>query len=577
MKKSFLWGIGLGLFSLTAPTTAHAQFPQMSAPSNSPALQQNSFRPTSFPVPAVNAGSRVSVQGYNTTPAVQTGWVGPSNNQVRLVQNSVPGTGANHQHVPLPSVGDSLAPVQQNAVPSIPSLGSGAASHTHVPGCGCAACSSQMSAGSDYGNQMYGQPSYDQPIYQQPGLSHSQIYSSPQNHAPHAQEIVYGGTVGPQGFRGIGTRLGKPMRFGGNASHWFGGVTGLAFNRIDDQKVRLSNNSNMPTDPFLRTSDARVGTAGGVQFTLGKYFNCGRNAIAMTYWGLFPDENSLTVTQGAGGNLRSELPFTTLGPGGGAATLHGLTMPGDNVYDWYDGAAAHRIRRNYEVNNLEISLLGFGLGGAAAAPGSVGNCLSCLGGPGAGLQGACCSRLRLGWSAGVRWFRFNDFLEYATSDTDTVFGNTADDVYYRNDVTNDLVGFQLGSQLAYCLTDRVNLYMGSRFGVYGNHMQYDTYVGNTTTAATILAPGSTYDTRPFDYDFSRTDVAFLGEIDAGLAVRVTKCWSANFGYRALGASGIATAVGQIPQSFARPDDFGHINNTSSLILHGAYFGATCNF
>ncbi len=59
------------------------------------------------------------------------------------------------------------------------------------------------------------------------------------------------------------------------------------------------------------------------------------------------------------------------------------------------------------------------------------------------MTGAQCSRLRLSMLGGIRWFRYNDYLEYAASDTDTVFGTGADDVYYRNTLRNDLVGFQL--------------------------------------------------------------------------------------------------------------------------------------
>ena len=540
MKKTFLWSIGLGLASVAGSSSAHAQLNL--GPHN------GAFGTNSYPVPSVaNGYQQVSTQGYTTTAPAQSGYIGPQAGQIRMVSQSLPsGQAAAHQHIPAP-----IAPIPQGnmGVPHVPQhaapLYQNAGPAPAVSG-DCSTCNTGMVFAP-------ASESYGQPIYQ--------------SYQPNS---VYTPIVG-------GFNTGRVRQFGGNASHWFGGVNALVFKQVDGQKVRLTNDSTNPTDAALSTRDARPNTIGGVQFMIGKYFNCGKSALTASYWGLYPSEREVVITPGAGGNLRSELPFTDLGPGGAPATLHGITMPGQNVYDWYDGAAAHRLVRDQEFNNVEINLLGWGLGCAAVAPNAVGNCRECLGGPGAGLIPAQCSRLRLNWLAGIRWLRFNDYFEYATSETDTFFGTGADDFYYSNDVTNDLVGFQLGQFSTFCLTDRVNLIAGSRFGIYGNHMQYATRAGTAFQDATIVGAGSSYDGDPFNFRFSRTDVAFLGELDAGMAFRITRCWSANVGYRAIAASGIATAVGQIPQNFVNVNDIGHINNGDSLILHGAYFGATCNF
>ncbi len=34
----------------------------------------------------------------------------------------------------------------------------------------------------------------------------------------------------------------------------------------------------------------------GFEVFLGRYFNCGRNAITASYWGLFPEDEMATVT-----------------------------------------------------------------------------------------------------------------------------------------------------------------------------------------------------------------------------------------------------------------------------------------
>ncbi len=393
-----------------------------------------------------------------------------------------------------------------------------------------------------------------------------------------ARVVQCGRILRAGGHGHLGHGLHSRLAYGGGPSTIFAGGGVLFFNRQDDRYVRLTNDSAMPTNAVLSTRSARIGAAPGVQGFVGKYINCGRNAIIGSYWGLFPDSESASVMPGPGGNLRSTLPFTTLGPGGAPATLAGLTMPAQNVYDWYDGAAAHRIVRENEIHNIELSLLGFGIGGASVSP--AGSCCdpcpTCMGGWNSNLAPACASRLRLGWLAGVRWMRFNDYMEYATSETDTLFNYGADDFFYRNRVVNDLVGFQLGGYGSYCIGKRANLYAGSKFGVYGNHMQFDTFAGTATQAATVVS-GNAYNGQAYNLMASRTDIAFLGEGDVGLSYRIGRCWSANVGYRAVAVSGLATAVGQIPYRFEDLMDVQRINNSSSLLLHGIYFGGSYNF
>jgi hypothetical protein len=367
----------------------------------------------------------------------------------------------------------------------------------------------------------------------------------------------------------------------------FGGVGGLIMQAEDTDYQRLTYDSNMPTEALMTTQSAEIGPSGGFEVFFGRYFNCGRNAIMASYWSLLDNSAMASVMPGPGENLRSDLPFTTLGPGGAPASMAGLTMPAQNVYDWYDGAAAHRLRRSNSFNNLEVNLLGFGLGGAALTGWGGGccdpcgsacgtGCGNCIGGPNAPLTPSMCSRLRFTWLAGIRWFQFRDAMEYATSETDTMFGTSADDFYYRNYVTNDLVGFQVGGLGSFCVTRRISLFAGPKFGIYGNNISYDTYAGTTTTPATVVSSNA-YNGMPYDLDASTCQLAFLGEFNTGIGIRLTRCWSAYAGYRAIGATGVATATGMIPMSFANVGAVTHIDNTDSLLLHGAFFGGAYNF
>jgi hypothetical protein len=437
-------------------------------------------------------------------------------------------------------------------------------------------------------------------------------------------------------------------------SPWIFGAGALLFTRFDDQRVKLTSDPTNSEFPLMTTSDARMKATGGFQTSVGRYFGDGRYAMVGTYWGVFSNPQSFTVLDpgapgggaGGGGYLRTNLPFT-LNPVG---TPYGITMPGDTVYNWFDGSAvgggrafAQRITRDQQFHNIELNFFSFALGGGArqsygggggfggggfgvggfgggsgggfgsggygsggfggggggfgggrlggsGAYGSNGACgdpcgnscntcsTPCSGptGPCAPWYGAQCSKLRINMYGGVRWFRFKDSLDYASSSTNAIFGDEASDIAYRNNVTNDLVGFQLGSMANWCTGTRMNLFAGTGFGVYGNHIQTNTFAGTNTQAATIFGNG-TFDGRPYDYTNSLNDVAFLAEGNLGTGIRLSRGLTANIGYRVVGVNGVATAIGQIPRDFSNGHDINRVNNTNSLLLHGLVLGAAYNF
>ncbi len=196
-------------------------------------------------------------------------------------------------------------------------------------------------------------------------------------------------------------------------------------------------------------------------------------------------------------------------------------------------------------------------------------------GPCAPITGAQCSRLRLTLLGGMRWFRFGDYMEYASSDDDAIFGN-GDDFYYRNTIRNDLVGAQIGGRLTYCTGRRLNLYTGSKFGVFGNRITYDTFAGTATDTAIVFSDNS-YDGQAYNFSSATTELALLGEGEVGLGWRLSPCWTLNGGYRLIGISGIATAPGQIPTDFTLTNDVQRIRHNDSLILHGVSLGAMYNW
>lgn len=537
---------------------------------------------------------------------------------------------------PLPNSQTSLAAYAQGNV-----VGSGIATdHVHVPGIPATenpVLNTQYQSAPQYAAPPV--PQYEQPMtsaQQSVPQAYATPYAAPAptqtsscpacntgNCSAHGVGMAQGGMVASPSYGGAESCYAEPAMSCGPAinspSPWIFGASGLLFNRVDDQYVRLTSDSAMPSDSLLSTADARMQATGGIEVSGGRYFCDGRYAIIGTYWGIFSNPQTAAVTTPGGGNLRSNLPFTLRNPNDTAVpgNPYGIGMPAQYVYDWYDGAFAHRVVRDSQFNNVELNFFSFALGGGARQPydagcgtggvlggrfagsgranygnGAYGSCgdpcatscepttcaTPCGGptGPCAPWYGAQCSKLRLNMYGGVRWFQFRDSLEYAASQTDNVYGVTADDFYYRNGVRNDLVGFQLGSTANWCTGTRLNLYAGTAFGIYGNRMTASTYAGTTDTAATIVSANS-FNGNAYNYNSSLTDVAFLGEGNLGAGVRICRGWTANLGYRVVGVNGVATAVGQIPRDFSLANDVQRINNNNSLILHGLVMGAMYNF
>lgn len=597
MKKTWFRGLAITLGAFSLPTVASAQY------SNG------------------NTGTGLSASSFNANApgsALRT-FMGPGS------------TGSNA----------TLAGYSQNGA-----VGSGVTDgHVHVPalqGANNSVLNSQYQVAPGYSAPMV-QPYEQVPPPPQVQQHVQPMYASPQPipHASHKASCpaCNSGNCAAHGVGGAGGQIVSPIpSYGsdascyeptpnfapamGSPSPWIFGAGALLFTRFDDEHVRLTSDPTMPTDALLSTSDARMRATGGFQASAGRYFGNGKYALIGSYWGVFSNPQTATVMDpGAvgpgGGYLRSNLPFT-LNPTGAPV---GVSMPGDTIYNWYDGsfagrAFAQRIVRDQQFHNIELNFFSFALGGGARQPfdngcgtgcggggllgggghlgrrhagayGSHGDacgtncdpCGSSCGGPTgvcAPWYGAQCSKLRINMFGGLRWFRFEDSLEYASSSTNAVFGDEASDVFYRNGVTNDLVGFQLGSTANWCTGTRLNLFAGTSFGVFGNHVNTDTYAGTATDAATIFSANA-FNGRPYNYSNSQNDVAFLAEGNLGTGIRISRGWTANLGYRVVGVNGVATAVGQIPRDFSNGNDINRINNTNSLLLHGVVLGAAYNF
>ncbi|MCB0186352.1 MAG: BBP7 family outer membrane beta-barrel protein, partial [Caldilineaceae bacterium] len=184
------------------------------------------------------------------------------------------------------------------------------------------------------------------------------------------------------------------------------------------------------------------------------------------------------------------------------------------------------------------------------------------------------------WLAGLRYFRFEDNLLYASSLQDSAITRAGDDMYYEVNTSNDLFGAQLGSRADYCMGTRVNLYGTVKAGIYNNHSRLMSSLGTDMADAYLndtRLPLNTSQGQAYRFDEMKDEVAFLSELGTGVGVRVSSKWTATFGYRAVIASGVATSPDNVKTVFANYEDIRDFNNRGTLVLHGVNMGALYNY
>jgi len=359
------------------------------------------------------------------------------------------------------------------------------------------------------------------------------------------------------GYNGNGSSvIGMGSGYGVTCSPWFASASALVFDRDDANEIWLSYDDNDIASRILGTRAAQMDWSGGGEITFGRYFNCGMNAVEVVYWGIYSDAQTVTVL-GADmvGNLDTALNYNSVAydNGGGASAVN----------DWYDDSQVHRLRRDYEFHNVELNLLG----SACAIPLR-------------GAYGGCGSSLQMSWVAGVRFFKFDEDFQFATDDTNATFTGEVDELYHNIDVENNLVGLQLGARGEYFFNERLSLFSGVKFGIYGNYMEnHQSIVGGTGTYAFIDNAASPYDGLDYNFHGDKSRVSFLGELDLGLRYQATCNWSIRAGWRAMAVSGVALSINQFPGNMNFEDAVGasDVESNGDLILHGGYLGAEFNY
>ena len=358
-------------------------------------------------------------------------------------------------------------------------------------------------------------------------------------------------------------------------SPWFGGAN-LLFLDVEDNSDHAFVIDDTNAMPVVSLGDLDPDDTAAFDLHFGRYLDNGIYGLDFGYFLFDPDVVEIVNTATLAGDYRA----TNTG-------WNQIDYSGTTVYDHFDAARAVRVRRDMRFQGFEANLVSFGKMGSRRVGAG---CNQGLGrghgiGSAIGLNTACgryggvggplsspYSRVQVTTSHGLRWFQIDDSFDATADLATTAAGYAADDLSVNMDVENNLIGYQFGSTLNYCLNCHWLFNIGAKFGIYANDVEFTQRIGSESTYATTLFSGADVSTTESD-----TVLAALGELNIGLTYRFSNAWSVQGGYRMLAATGIATATGSIPNDYARLERSSAVYADDSLILHGGYFGVNYNW
>jgi hypothetical protein len=328
---------------------------------------------------------------------------------------------------------------------------------------------------------------------------------------------------------------------------WYGSVSALVLGRSDGRRIWTSYLDGHAETQLTNTQFGMPWKWGG-EAQFGRRFCCGCTPYALeaTFWSTEAFSGT-KVTDLYTGQTTPQYVSTPLQIG-----FINFDFGGGNICpatDIFSGAQSHTLTRRNEFYDFEINLLR------------------------EQMAWACDSPWDIGWSVGVRYFRFQESLAFSAISHD---GDMS--AYFRDTATNNLLGVQFGFDAAYNVARCVRLFITPSVGIYDNFLDSTFEAkGRQGSGAyvngTVDVPGYS----SFPANGSTNGIAFLTQIDVGADWQFSRNWSARAGYRVLAITGVALADDQFPQYLCDTPDMGNPQHCSSLVLHGAFGGLTYNF
>lgn len=340
----------------------------------------------------------------------------------------------------------------------------------------------------------------------------------------------------------------------GGRGCWYAGANYIWMDRDNDDTIWISVFDDALDVSVLSSADANMAWTTGAEFTIGRYLGCGCSALEVTYWGIDPGIQSATVLDpndiATAPNLLTSFDFSTLNYDDGV-------NPTAAIGDWFDGARAHRVVRNWEYDNLEINFVHH-------------SCTGCLNGLCGTPRNYCLSMI-----AGFRYIDMDEHFRLDSDDGDTTFDGGLEEVKYCIQLENQLFGLQIGGRGDFCVNDCLAFHSACKVGVYNNRIEHWSFVGGANGAAVVGAGPNAGE--EFDIRSNKDDFAMVAELDLSASYQLSCRWRATAGYRVLAMNGVALPGAQIPTNFADIDGVRNIGSESSLILHGGYAGLEFNY
>ena len=307
---------------------------------------------------------------------------------------------------------------------------------------------------------------------------------------------------------------------------WYGYAGGLVMTRTQPNRYWTTYNELNNADQVLNTAEAKTGWDGGGEFTVGRCLGCG-NSIEASYWGPWNMTGSASIS-----SATNELgtPMDT--------TVGGVMIGNQTADSFFTNASQVILHRDDQVNNVEVNWTYNPCG-----------------------ADHCCG-VSSTWLAGFRYFRFDEDLLWTSVAGGYTYNENggADQANLEIRCKNDLAGFQIGNYLNWKVCERLDFFVGTKAGIFGNDI--------TTTSALYSGSGVS----GFNYEGHKDSLAFIGQCDLGMTYNFSCRWSATLGYRVVVASGIALADNQIPFYLAGQGDFEEVKSNGDLVLTGGFAG-----
>jgi hypothetical protein len=420
--------------------------------------------------------------------------------------------------------------------------------------------------GSAYGQPGYGPAPNGAPAYGAPGVPAYGAYG-PDPYAGGAPAYDQGGYTGPGGMGGAGPYGGQNCAPNGDAwgipgsdvnGQWLpNGLLGDIFGLIapyPDGGCAAPRWYDFAADYMMlkrdNTGHSQNFTSSGISFgapnivlstnnlDFGSYkpgfrFSAAvqlmaANSLEFTYFGQF-NYTSHAQVEDPNGNLFSVFSNFGTQPFGGFAE--------------FDQANVQRISYQSSFDSFEVNWRNRWM-----AP----NC-----------------RYQGSWTLGIRHFILDEKFRYSSSSIANGFDPGTGFIPAQSvdltTTTNDLTGFQIGTDMWICILPGLRVGGELQAGVYGNHMGINTTIGSNLNNVV------------FREHLTSNDVSFIGQANLLATYRFNYQWTGRIGYQFLYVDGVALGSENFnskPPALFNPfiPRAPLVNDDGSVFYHGFSFG-----